>query len=129
MVAQKLRIIEFGDDVAVGDEKRLAFEFVEIGKRTRGAELRGIDEIPDRDAKLRAILEEGADEITLVAERHDDVADAALGKPLDDELGDGLAADGQQRLGNGAGERAQPEPFAAGHDHGSRHWVLPASWR
>ena len=106
------------DEVAVHQQDRLGRRLGQQAERAGGAERLVLAQVVDAGAEPRSVLEVILDDVAQVVHRDRDAGDARPHEVQDRPLEDRPAGDAQHRLGDGLGQRPQPDALAAGHDHG-----------
>src|SRR5690606_29301639 len=86
-----------------------------------GAEDGGLLAVLDAGAEIRAVAELGPDQVAVVVQVDDDVADAVAGQQGDAVANDGDVAHRQEGLGQGPAEVAEPGGQAGAQQHGAGH--------
>jgi hypothetical protein len=104
-----------GEDVAVEHDDRLVRAAAQQRRRVpdpaAGAEWLGLVDVVDRQAELRAVAECLGEHLGSVGGRQHDVRDSVLGRHRQLVREERHPGRGQQRLGRGQGEGAQPGAF------------------
>jgi hypothetical protein len=120
--AQHRAQIEVEDDLAVQDHERLgAEERQRAPDAAAGAEDGRLARVGDRDPELGAGAELVGDELAVVVQVDDQLADAVAGAQRDRVADERDVGDRHERLGPLVAERAQTRAEAGGEDHRARH--------
>ncbi len=123
VIGDHRRQVDVRQDVAGYHEKALGQLLARVAHRTGRAEGRLLGGVDHRDPELAAVTEVAADGVGQEGDRDDDVGDAVAPQQRHDVLHHRTTDEGEHRLGQVGGLRAQPGALAAGHDHGL-HTVL-----
>ena len=109
--------VDVGQDVAGDDEEPLVELVLGVAHRTGRAERGRLGGVDHAHAELGPVAEVGADGVGHEGHGDHDVLEAVGPQQVDDVLHHRDVGHGEHRLGLVGGERPQPRPLAAGHDH------------
>ena len=113
------RQVHRGQHVAVEHDDRLGQRVAGERDRAAGAERRGLDDVAEIDAEVRAVAEDLLDPARLIVQAEDDFVDLRhLPQQIDLIVQERAVEDRDDRLGRVERQRPEPRAFAPGEQNG-----------